>query len=187
MEDYEIRNLLNDMVMSHIVIDEIGTMRIPINAMREFCKLIELGEDEHCIIGFELPHAEEGLFNFIYGFGSDKSAPIEITNIQYYDVDTGGSESIWGGDVLQGKVYRELHEGRALICGHLLIDEAGGLYIQATITDDIVADFRISLAPDNGGIQLCLSDFTESFHIWSDGDTIYVAKSAIIRLDSLPS
>ncbi|MCR5572752.1 MAG: hypothetical protein K6F57_03175 [Candidatus Saccharibacteria bacterium] len=94
MEDYEFRNLLNDMVMSHIIIDEIGTMRIPIDAMREFCKLIGLGGDGHCVIGLQLPHAEEGLFNFVYGFGSDDSMPIEITNIQYYDTDTGSSESI---------------------------------------------------------------------------------------------
>ncbi len=187
MEDYEIRNLLNDMVMRHIIIDEIGTTRIPINAMREFCKLIKLGGDGHCVIGFKLLDAEKGLFNFVYGFGSDESTPIEITNIQYYDIDTGNSESIWGGSVLQGKVYRELYEGRALVCGNLLVDEEGGLYIQATVTDDIAADFRISLAPDNGGIQLCLSDFTKSFHIWSDGDTIYVAKSTIIRYNGLSS
>ena len=185
MEDYEFRNLLNDMVMSRITIDEIGTMRIPINAMREFCKLIELGGDGHCVIGLHLLYAEEGLFNYVYGFGSDDSMLIEITNIQYYDTDTGGSESIRGGSVLQGKVYRELYEGRASVCGNMLIDEEGGLYIQATVTDDIAADFRISLAPDNGGIQLCLSDFSESFHIWSDGNTVYVAKSTIIRYDGL--
>lgn len=187
MDDLERRQLFIKMVADKIVCNEAGITMLPIKALREFTELAGLPDDPPCVLGFALPRAEDGLFNYILGAGSDVSTRIELVDIYFFDVATGEYGPIIGGKVLNDALFRDLYSGDGLICGHILVDQYGGLYIEMSESDCIAADFIIDLNSGPTGVQFILSDGSRSMHVWSDGDTVYVAESSYFCYDGLPS
>ena len=188
MDDLERRRLFNEMVADKIQCDEAGVIKLPIKALREFSELVDLPEDSQpCMLGFTLPYGEDGLFNYVFGHSSDMFTKIELAEVYFFDALTEEYGQIIGGKVLNEALFRDLYSGEGLICGQMLVDQYGGLYIEMSESDCIAADFIIDLNSGPTGVQFILSDGSKSMHVWSDGDTVYVVESSYFCYDGLPS
>ena len=166
--------LFQEIVVDKIVCTEFGSMELPLYALREYHEMLNLPPEKTCLLSFNLPDGEEGFYNYILGFDCDIETTIMVTDVFYYDEQSDSSHSIGGDKRFYNTLFCNLCSGAALICGEMMIDEQGYLYIRVSQSDDIFVEYRINLRANSAGFQFIKSDLTDPVRIWSDGDKVFV-------------
>ena len=164
-----------------------GLIEVPLDAMHELHDALGLSENQTCVIGLDLEESEESIYNFVLVNNSDELARVVITGVYFYDESSEDCEKITGEELLYQAVSRNLLAGKTLICGCMLIDQDGVIYLQGMHSEDIGVEFCIDPNDRQAGYQLMTTDGSCSFNLWRFENKLMISPSLITYWDGLPS
>ena len=187
MDANERQSLFRQMISANIRQYESGLTEFPLTEIRNYCDAIGLKPDDEFFLSFSLPGGWDGYYNFFVGDSTDNMALLELIEVYYWDGVDGKLEVINGGTTLYGALYRDFYSGKDLLCGLMLIDRYGRVYVKMRHGDNVMAIFRITPTVEDFGVQLFRADGEKVYRIWSDGDILFVAPTILMLLDCRPS
>ena len=187
MDANERQSLFQQMIAANVRQYENGLTEFPLTEMRNYCDVIGLKLDEEYLLSFSLPGGRDGYYNFFVGDSTDNMMLLELIEVYYCDDVDGKLEVINGGTTLYGALYRDFYSGKDLLCGLMLIDLCGRVYVKMRHGDNVMAIFRITPTVEDFSVQLFRADGEKVYRIWSDGDILFVAPTILMLLDCRPS
>lgn len=187
MDDQEKIALYQKLVQSRIVESPTGLIELPIAALQEYHDKVGLGPEQLCYFGLRLPGAEDGIYDYVLGLDCDDEALVQIMDAYYYDMETGESASLSHSAVLEASIYRRYYNGDAMVCGDLLIDQLGRLWMCVMTEDNIGAQMCIQFSEKSFGYEICREDLTFISRLWFDGKTFMFSPQAITGHSGMPS
>ena len=112
---------------------------------------------------------------------------VRVCNILLGNQPLGTWRKITGEELLYQAVSRNLLAGKTLICGCMLIDQDGVIYLQGMHSEDIGVEFCIDPNDRQAGYQLMTTDGSCSFNLWRFENKLMISPSLITYWDGLPS
>jgi len=188
MDESASRQLFNDLVLSNIVRTELGLIEFPVDKLKEFHDAMGLPEDELCYFDLRLPEAQEGVCNYILGNIEEGVATYKIDGAYFFDVETGESESLGYGKLLERYLKRSLLIGNALCAGDVIIDHLGRAWIAVMISDDI--GIQLILEFDHSaelGVPIIFEDLSHYGYLRFDGRKFYYSPVTMLYYDGMTS
>lgn len=187
MDDMNAEWLFGQIVADKIKSTDYGLIEIPLGAMREYCNTLKLSPNQGCMVGVQLEGGEEGFYNYVLTENSDNEASITVTEVYYYDEETGDSDEIVAGNLLYKSIRRDLFSGKSLVSGLIGVDQDGKIYLQVMHSEDIGVELFLEVDDRREGFQLATSNFARSYNIWRYEDKLLIAPSLFSGCDGLPS
>ena len=155
--------------------------------MQDFHDQIGLAEEEPCFFMVNLPESDEGFFNYIVGSDFDEKSYLEAVDVFFCDGESDECESINGGPLLYSAILRDFLNGEMLICGLIMIDQKGRMWIRGSYSDDIGVDLRVTVSLDSLGYSFYSTDMRHTMRMWRDEEHFYCAPTSIFYTSGLPS
>ncbi len=187
MDAYEQEKLFREMVVDKIEHTTDGLVILPLGAMQDFHDQIGLTDDEPCLVAVSLPEAEEEYFNYYIGADCDEEAYLEAIDVSFYDGETDMVESIQGGPLLYGAILRDFLGGMMPLCGQILVDQKGRMWMHGNLSEDISVDLRVTVKAGSMGYSFYSEDMGHTIRMWRDEEHFYYAPTTIFYTDGLPS
>lgn len=187
MDAYEQEKLFRELVERKIEQTLDGLTVLPLYAMQDFHDQIGLADDEPCFFMVNLPGAEEDYCNYFIGADCDEEAYLEAIDVSFYDGEMDRLESIQGGPLLYGAILRDFLGGMMPLCGRIMVDQKGRMWVHGNLSEDIFVDLRVTVKVGSMGYSFYSVDMSHTIRMWRDEKNFYYAPTMVFYMDGLSS